>query len=267
MLFTRSRRLAQSSVDGTVQLQLAACAREVFDGIDRQHALRPERALKALIAATLGGEFDRGRDRIIADLFHALIGKANGGIRSIGNPHRLQRVLEAHDAKADRPVLHVRGPRFGNAVEIDVDHVVQHAHRGLHRAREAGMVDPIGGDMGGKVDRAQIADRDLVDRGVERDLGAEIGRMHDTRMALRRADIAGVLERDPRMAGLEHHGQHPPPQVAGADRLEDVDLAARRAGFVGLIGRLEGRAVQIVQVRRLVGREQASSCHPGRRAA
>ena len=32
-------------------------------------------------------------------------------------------------------------------------------------------------------------------------------------MLLRRADVARVLERDPRVAGLEQHGQHPPPQV------------------------------------------------------
>ena len=92
--------------------------------------------------------------------------------------------------------------------------------------------------------------------GIERDLGAEIGGMDDAGMALRRAQIAGVLERDPGMPGLEQHGQHLAPEVSGADLLEDADFAARRLGFIGRVALGELRAVEVVQVGRLVRREQ-----------
>ena len=110
--------------------------------------------------------------------------------------------------------------------------------------------------MGSEIDRAEVADRDLVGRGVERDLGAQVRGMHHADMALRRADVAGVLEGDPGMPGLEQHGQHAPPQIDRAHLLEDLDLAARGLGLIGLVGGLEGRAVEVVQVGRLVGREQ-----------
>ena len=57
-------------------------------------------------------------------------------------------------------------------------------------------------------DRAQVADSRLVAAGVERDLGAEVGTVDDPGVILRAADVAGILERDPRMARLEDHLQH-----------------------------------------------------------
>ena len=80
--------------------------------------------------------------------------------------------------------------------------------------------------------------------------------MDDAGVLLRRAQIAGVLEGDPGMAGLEQHGQHPPPQIGGADLLEHADFAARGFRFIGRIALGEGLAVEIVQVGRLVRREQ-----------
>ena len=107
-----------------------------------------------------------------------------------------------------------------------------------------------------QIDRAEIADRGLVVGGVERDLGAEVGGVDDAGMALRRAQVAGVLEGDPGMPGLEQHGQHPAPQIGGADLLEDADFAARRLGLIGRVALGECLAVEIVQVGRLVRREQ-----------
>ena len=75
-------------------------------------------------------------------------------------------------------------------------------------------------------------------------------------MALRRAQIAGVLERDPGMPGLEQHGQHLAPQIGGADLLEHADFAARRLGLIGRVALGERLAVEVVQIGRLVRREQ-----------
>ena len=75
-------------------------------------------------------------------------------------------------------------------------------------------------------------------------------------MALRGAQIAGILERDPGMPGLEQHGQHLAPEVGGANLLEHADFAARRLCLIGRIALGEGLAVEVVQVGRLVRREQ-----------
>ncbi len=58
------------------------------------------------------------------------------------------------------------------------------------------------------------------------------------------------------MAGLEQHGQHPPPEVDGAHLLEDAHLAAGGLRLVRCVGARRTRPVEVVQVRRLVGREQ-----------
>ena len=80
--------------------------------------------------------------------------------------------------------------------------------------------------------------------------------MNHAGMALRRAQIAGILERDPGMPGLEQHGQHLAPQIRGANLLEHADFAARRLCLIGRIALGEGLAVEVVQIGRLVRREQ-----------
>jgi hypothetical protein len=44
-------------------------------------------------------------------------------------------------------------------------------------------------------------------------------------MLLRAAHVAGVLEGDPGVAGLEQHGQHLAPQVFRRHGFEEFDLA------------------------------------------
>ena len=115
----------------------------------------------------------------------------------------------------------VGAARFGNGVEVDVDDVVEHPHGGRHRALQPRVIDdPLSVTWLSRLTEPEIADGDLVVRGIERDLGAEVGRVDHADMPLRRAQIAGVLEGDPGMAGLEQHGQHPAPQVGGADRFQ-----------------------------------------------
>ena len=56
-----------------------------------------------------------------------------------------------------------------------------------------------------EVDRTQVAHRDFVIVGIQGYLGAQIGAMHHADVLLRRADIAGILESDPWMAGFKQH--------------------------------------------------------------
>ena len=107
-----------------------------------------------------------------------------------------------------------------------------------------------------EVDRAEVAHRRLVGRGVQRDLRAQVRAVHDADVILRRADVAGILERDPRMPGLEEHRQHLAPQRAGLD--PSCGAGSRRARPSPRIPRSAPRsaAVEVVQVGRFVGRKQ-----------
>ncbi len=242
---------------GTIEIKHAAPRTgQIFDRIYRQDTPAPQRAVERGIAATLGGEIDRGGNGVEAQRFHALIGKGHGGVRRIRQAQDLDRIMEAHDAEPDRAMLQVGAARLRDGVEIDVDHVVEHPHRGLHRAGELGLVEARRRDMRNKIDRTEVADGDFGVRGVERDLGAEIRRMHHADVILRRADVAGILERDPGMPGLEQHGQHLAPEVDRAQRLEHPHFTACGLGFIGLISPRKRRPVQIVQLGSLVGREQ-----------
>ena len=253
---TRSSQVVPVERHAAVHRDAAAGIRQQFDRIDRQNALAPQRAVERRIAPALGRKIDRGRNRIIRDRFHAGVGESHGRIGGHRDPHRLQRVLESHQPKPDRPVPQVRAARFRDRVEIDVDDVVEHSHRNGHGALQPRVIQSAVMDVIEQIDRAKIADGGLVIGRIERDLGAEVRGVNDAGMTLRRTQIAGVLERDPGMPGLEQHGQHLAPEIRGADLLEHADFAARRLGFIGRVALGERLAIEVVQIGRLVRREQ-----------
>ncbi|TWG78765.1 hypothetical protein L602_000900000690 [Cupriavidus gilardii J11] len=173
----------------------------------------------------------------------------------------MQAVLEAHDAHADRTVAQVRIARLVHRVVVDVDHVVEHPHRGADGLLELGVVEHMAAvglllQVGNKVHRTQVAHRDLALIGVQRDLGAQVRAVHHADMLLRAADVARILERDPRMAGLEQHAQHLAPQLHRRDLLEQLQFAARDLLFIAEVGLLEFLADLVVQVRAGGRREQ-----------
>ena len=94
----------------------------------------------------------------------------------------------------------------------------------------------------------EVAHRDLVGRGVEGDLGAQVGAVHHADVLLRAAQVARVLEGDPGMPGLEQHRQHLAPQLHRGDLLVQLELAARRLVLVAQVGLLEGLAELVVQL-------------------
>jgi len=107
-----------------------------------------------------------------------------------------------------------------------------------------------------QVDRAEVADRGLGGGGVQGDLGAEVGAVDHAGVILRRAKVAGVLERDPRVPRLKEHRQHLAPELLGRQGLGQAQLPAPRALLVGDIGLFESPAEEVVQVRHLVRREE-----------
>ena len=169
---------------------------------------------------------------------------------------QVQRVLEAHDAQAHRAVLEVGVTRLRHGVVVDVDDVIEHPHGGAHGALQLGGVQLAVDDVARQVDRAQVADGDLVLVGVQRDLGAEVGAVHHPDVLLRAAQVARVLEGQPWVAGFEQHGEHLAPQVFGLQGLVVLDLAVFDQGFVVLVALLEGLAGEVVQVGYFAWREQ-----------
>ena len=75
--------------------------------------------------------------------------------------YAIESILEAHDPEPHRTVAQVGLARLRDVVEVVVDDVVQHAHGGRDGALELAMVDAVRPDVGGQVDRAQVAHRDL----------------------------------------------------------------------------------------------------------
>ena len=157
----------------------------------------------------------------------------------------------------------LRVARLLDRVVVDVDHVVEHAHRrgdGLLQLVVVELLAPSAVlQVLHQVDRAEVADRDLGVAGVQRDLGAQVASVHHAHVLLRRAHVAGVLEGDPGMPGLEQHRQHLAPQVRGRHALVELDLAAVGLLFVGDVGRLEVLAELVVQVGQVLGENSVQS--------
>ncbi|MNJ28584.1 hypothetical protein D3C77_231250 [compost metagenome] len=224
--------------------------------IQRQDAFGPQRALEGLVGATLVGQVTGGLDGEVADRFHRLVGELDGSVGTVRDVLQVQSVLEAHDAQTDRTVLEVRVTRLRHRVVVDVDHVVEHAHGGVHGALQLGGVQLAIDDVVRQVDRAQVADRDLVLVGVQGDLGAQVRAVDHAHVLLRRTQVARILEGQPWVAGLEQHREHFAPQVFGLDGLEHLDLVVLGQGFVVLVALFEGLAGQVVQVWHFRRREQ-----------
>ena len=107
--------------------------------------------------------------------------------------------------------------------------------------------------VGRHVDRPEVAHGDLAVGRVQRDFGAQVRTVNRADMLLRRAQVAGVLEGDPRMPGLEEHRQHLAPQRQRRDLPEELEFPARRLVLVPrvrLFERLAGPVVQVGAVRR-----------------
>ena len=80
--------------------------------------------------------------------------------------------------------------------------------------------------------------------------------MHNAAVLLGRAQVAGIFEGDPGVAGLEQHREHLAPELFGGNGLEQFDPALLRLRFVVLVAFTEGVAIEVVKVRHIVGREQ-----------
>ena len=233
-------------VEGFRQVDFDVLGAALFDQlllrVDRQDALR-QRALEGLVGAALVGQVAGSLDRVVADGFHGLVGEGDGRVRTVGDVLQVQGVLEAHDAQADRTVLEVGVLRLRDRVVVDVDDVIEHAYRGLDGLLQLGGVQLAVDDVVDQVDRAQVADGDLVLVGVQGDLGAEVRAVAPAAGLRRLHGSLKVSHGWPVSSSMEHLA----PQVLGLDDLVQLQLAVAGQGLVVLVALLEGLAVEVVQ--------------------
>ncbi len=153
-------------------------------------------------------------------------------------------------------MLHVGTFCLGHAVVVDVDHVIEHAHGGVDGALQLLDIQAVFVHVLGQVHGTQVTHGDFFLVGVQGDLGAQVGGVHHAHVLLRAAQVARILEGEPGVACFKQHGEHLAPQVDGGDALEQLHFAAAGFRFVFQVRLLERFAVQIVQVRGVVGAEQ-----------
>ena len=80
--------------------------------------------------------------------------------------------------------------------------------------------------------------------------------MHDTAMLLWRAQVARVFEGHPWMSCLKNHAQHFPPEALCFERFMQFQFAVSSHLLILLVARLKRFAIEVMQVRRVVRREQ-----------
>jgi len=252
----------RSPVHETATLDLdrfAAFLLEQVNGVLRKQAAVPLGALVSAVGTAFGGEVGGGLVGVVGHGFHDLVVELDGGVGGEGDVATVEAILETHHAHADRTVAEVGDLGGLGRVEVDVDDVIEGADGDRDGLTEHRMVDAaIGLEVRVEDDGAQIADGGLLGTRVERDLGAEIGGVDDADVILRGADVAGVLEGDPRVAGLEDHPEHLLPEFDGRHLLAE-DLTLLSTSLVSDVALLEIGAEGLVQVRSLVGKGRASS--------
>ena len=226
------------------------------DGINRQQSAIPFGSLVGLVGAALGRQFAGGEDGVVGDHLHAVIGKLHGFLAGVGNAQLIERILKGHHAHAHRAMLHVRVACLRCRVVVDVDHIVQHPDSGTDGLGDEFLIERAILKVGGEVHGAEVAHGGFLGAGVQENLGAEIGAVHHARVILRRADIGGILESDPRMARLEEAHQYLAPEILGFHSLEELNLARFGHGLVFLVAFLERRAVEIVQILHIARTEE-----------
>ena len=168
----------------------------------------------------------------------------------------MQAILKTHDAHANRPMLQVRVSCLVNGVVIDVDDIVEHAHCRRYGPLQLFVIELAVAQMCEQIHRTEITYGNLGVRRIQGNFSAQIRAVHSADMLLGRTDIARILERDPRVPGLEQHGQHLAPQLDCRHFSDQLDFAASSLVFILDVGTLEILAVALVQIGHIGWRKQ-----------
>ena len=130
--------------DRLIDLNITATLfRKQLERVIRQDAAIPQRAFVRAVTATFFGELGRSEVGVITDCFHRAIRKLHRILRRVRRAHHVQRILKTHDAEAHRAMLQVRSACFFDGVVINVNDVVEHAHRGTNRLLQLDLIEHV----------------------------------------------------------------------------------------------------------------------------
>ena len=181
---------------GAIDLQIPpTLLRQKIKRVLGEDSTIPQGAPIAGVAAALRSEIGAGPVRVVADGFHRTVCELDRCGACVRDTQQVQTVLKPHDAQADRAMLQVGMTSFGDGVVVDIDDVIEHAHRGLDGSAQFVMIQCIARaavsihsnlvQMREQIDRPEIAHGDFSRAGIECDLGAEVAGMHHPDMLLR----------------------------------------------------------------------------------
>lgn len=148
-------------------------------------ALAGRRAFVRLIGAIDSGDLAGSFESSVIDGFENLLVE-QPGLRAVeGHAQSHEGISEALDTDADGTVAHVGLASLGNGVVVDVDDAVQVERDHLGDVvKLLEVVRLVGADEGGERDGSEVADGDLIRRGVLDDLRAEVGRLNGAKVLL-----------------------------------------------------------------------------------
>ena len=133
-------RPIEFSAAGYINLEAAIFLQEV-NGVLRQQSAIPLGPLIGAVGAAFGREFCRGIIGTDGYRLHDFVVKLDGFLRSKRDVATVEAILQAHHAHTDWTVTQVgRASRF-SWVEVDVDNVIERAHRHENGLTEFRMID------------------------------------------------------------------------------------------------------------------------------
>ena len=125
--------------------------------VDGEDPLGPVRTLVGRVSTFFKCEIAGSFDRMVADRLHHLIDTVKVLIAPPHDPGLSQHLSLAHDAHADRTCFLVGFFHFGQRIEVEIHHVVQHPDRCGNHPRDVFRCVDLG-----EVDRGEVAHRRIA---------------------------------------------------------------------------------------------------------
>ena len=148
---------------------------------------------------------------MIGDSFHTHVGEGDCFVGIKVETNFIECILEASQTETHGAVTQVRAACIVGRVVIHIDDVIEHAHCDGHYTRHGVANECSILDEFRHIDGAEVTDRSFISRRVKRYFSAEIAGVYDTDVILRRANIARVLPRYPRVTCFKKHSEVLPP--------------------------------------------------------
>jgi hypothetical protein len=183
-------------------------------------ALADGRAGIGLVRTVLLSELARSFESREVHALKDLLVQALGAVAVERHAQLDKGVRETLHTDTDGPVAEVGLLGLGHGVVVDVDNLVKVLGDNLGHLAELGkVVVVLVNDKGRERDGSQVADGNLVGRGVLDDFGAEVAALDGAQVLLVALAVAAVLVEHVRVAGLDLRLEDGGPELLSLDDL------------------------------------------------